>query len=354
MEDEISNIKKYVSKSNIEVLKCYKYIFKYFTKSYGGFIVSGLFFLCFSFTNAFFYSGFSKIKIYIFDLLQNYISTIFNSFSNNIMNPPRNIRQSQGDENGRKRGKTEIGKRGKLEVNQRKKTEIDKKRKIGNEKKRTISTRKSSKKAHNNYLSDKTIIPYDETDKNLDQNIHRIDKKRSSSKKIKTQINELDLDLESSNNSNSNTGKEKEYFKKEKEKKEYFYEFFESYLSPSIEEMKYYDALKYDKRNFCEIFFALITDNILIINTFCSSDPLKPLTVKIVIYLIYINLFFVINGLFYDENYISKIYHSEEETFFSFVPRSIERFFYTSSVSLIIRFIIQCFFVEEKKIKRIF
>ena len=171
-----------------------------------------------------------------------------------------------------------------------------------------------------------------------------------TSKKIKTQINEL----ESNNNSNSNTEKEKEYLEKEKENKENFSEFFESYLSPSIEEMNYNDALKYDKRNFCEIFYSLIEDKILIINTFCSSEPLKPLTIKIVIYLIYINLFFVINGLFYDEDYISKIYHSEEETFFSFVPRSIERFFYTSSVSLIIRFIIQCFFVEEKKIKRIF
>ena len=62
------------------------------------------------------------------------------------MNPPINIRQSQGDKNGRRRGKTEIGKRGKLEVNQRKKTEIDKKIKFGNEKKKTISSRKSTKK----------------------------------------------------------------------------------------------------------------------------------------------------------------------------------------------------------------
>ena len=129
MEDEISNINKFVIKSNIEVLKCYKYIFKYFTKSYGGFIVSGLFFLCFSFTNAFFYSGFSKIKIYIFDLLQNYISTISKSLSNNIMNPPRNIRQSQGDENGRKKGKTEIGKRGNSKSTKEKRQKLIKKEK---------------------------------------------------------------------------------------------------------------------------------------------------------------------------------------------------------------------------------
>ena len=65
-------------------------------------------------------------------------------------------------------------------------------------------------------------------------------------------------------------------------------------------------------------------------------------------------LYFVVNGFFYSEDYISQIYHSENENFFTFMPRSINRFVYTTIVSLLISFLMDCFFIEEKKIKGIF
>ena len=43
----------------------------------------------------------------------------------------------------------------------------------------------------------------------------------------------------------------------------------------------------------------------------------------------------------------------EEDSFFSFFPRSINRFIYSAIASYIISFIIDCFFVEEKKLKGI-
>ena len=76
---------------------------------------------------------------------------------------------------------------------------------------------------------------------------------------------------------------------------------------------------------------------------------------KIVIYLLYITLFFAVNGFFFSEKYISKVYHlKEEEKFFSFIPRSFDRFIYTMSVGYIIKFIINFFFVKEERMKRIF
>ena len=65
-------------------------------------------------------------------------------------------------------------------------------------------------------------------------------------------------------------------------------------------------------------------------------------------------LYFVVNGLFYSEDYISTIYHTENERFFSFFPRSINRFVYTTLVNVTISFLIDCFFIEEKKIKGIY
>ena len=76
---------------------------------------------------------------------------------------------------------------------------------------------------------------------------------------------------------------------------------------------------------------------------------------KLVIYFLYIDLFFIINGFFYSEEYISKVYHLEkEDKFFSFVPRSFRRFIYTFFVGTIIQFLIKCLFIEERRIKRIF
>ena len=76
---------------------------------------------------------------------------------------------------------------------------------------------------------------------------------------------------------------------------------------------------------------------------------------KIIIFILNIILYLIVNGLFFSESYVSEVYNLEgEEGFFDFFPRSINRFFYTTVVSLIVGFIVDFFFVEEKKIKGIF
>ena len=68
-----------------------------------------------------------------------------------------------------------------------------------------------------------------------------------------------------------------------------------------------------------------------------------------------IELYFVINALFYNEEYLSALFKSEEEdSFFAFIPRRINEYIYTSAVSGIISYLIGYFFVEEVKLKRIF
>jgi len=73
------------------------------------------------------------------------------------------------------------------------------------------------------------------------------------------------------------------------------------------------------------------------------------------LFLLNINLYFVVNGLFFSDEYISELFFSnEKETFFSYFPRSIGRFFYATLVGVIIGFIMDFIFVDEKKVKRIF
>lgn len=52
---------------------------------------------------------------------------------------------------------------------------------------------------------------------------------------------------------------------------------------------------------------------------------------------------------FFNEQYISLLFNStEEETFFSYIPRAYSRFFYCTLVGVIISIIIDCVFIEEK------
>ena len=81
---------------------------------------------------------------------------------------------------------------------------------------------------------------------------------------------------------------------------------------------------------------------------------MKPRTIKILLLILDIDLYLFVNALFINEEYVSQIFNSnKEEKFFSFIPRSMDRFLYTTLVGVILNYIIDCFFIEEKKIKGI-
>ena len=131
--------------------------------------------------------------------------------------------------------------------------------------------------------------------------------------------------------------------------------YFNEYLSTSVDDMEYDDAIVKDDRKFCEYFSETFKEKQTIANTFFAVDVLKTRTMKIIIFILDIILYLIVNGIFFSENYVSEVYNLEgEEGFFDFFPRSINRFVYTTVVSLIVGFIVDCFFFDEKKIKGIF
>ena len=86
-----------------------------------------------------------------------------------------------------------------------------------------------------------------------------------------------------------------------------------------------------------------------------KNDPLKTRFIKYIFFILDICLYFVVNGLFFGEEYLSLLYNLEEEdNFFSFFPRSIDKLFYTTIVTMVIAYVTDFFFVEEKKIIGIF
>ena len=120
--------------------------------------------------------------------------------------------------------------------------------------------------------------------------------------------------------------------------------------------MEYDDAIIKDKRTFCEYFAECLKEKQMIAFTFISSDPLKIRIVKIMLFILNFVLYFVVIGLFYSEEYIGELYYidKEDDGFFDYIPRNLEKFIYTTIVSIVISYIVDCFFIEEKKIKGIF
>jgi hypothetical protein len=130
--------------------------------------------------------------------------------------------------------------------------------------------------------------------------------------------------------------------------------YFEEYFETSVEEMEYDDAIRKDKRKFCKSFSDKLINEQIICNTFISHDPLKPRTIKIILFVLNFLLYFIINALFINDDYVSEVYNLKKDDFFSFIPRSVDRIFYATLINVLIDYIVDFFFVQERKMKRIF
>lgn len=135
-----------------------------------------------------------------------------------------------------------------------------------------------------------------------------------------------------------------EYIKKIKE-----------FLSPSFDETDFDDVISLDKRTFWKYFCEKFQNNQIFINAFCIHEMLRPRSLKLLVLAITIELYFVINALFYNEEYLSALFNSkEEDTYFSFIPRRLNQYIYTSAVSGFISYLMGYFFIDEIKFRRIF
>ena len=316
IEENINDVYQIISNSNLEVLLCIKYIFKNIDKSIGGFIISAFILVCIIFTIIFYLKDFKKMQNYITDLTENYIRYISVKTPNaEIINEEEIIKNNNN-----------------LAINKNEK--IKKRRSI------------------------KNLPPIEKKELKLEENKKKEEFQNRRNNDIYTS-NKLDLyskdlmiykkDIINDNRINDLNSKKEENSSDVKNK-----EFYLEYLTTSLDDLDFDDAIQKDHRSFFEYLCDSIVDKQIIVNTFYSSEPLNPISLKIVLFILTIDLYFVVNGLFYSEEYISEIYHTENEKFFSFIPRSINRFIYSTIVSIFISFLIDCFFIEEKKIKGIF
>ena len=315
-----------INDSNIAVLKCYKYFLKYFPKRYGGYITLVLMVAHIILTIIFFAYELDNIRKYIFNLTESYISYISPPV-NTIKNaPPPKKQKIDKNKNRQEKAKT-------MKINKENQNAMIFK-KINN-----INSQLRKESIRNSNI----LLTNNKSKSSSKDNLVSSFNIKHKKYKMKTNINsnEKIKQNEILNNLNTNNKINKEYFNE--------------YLATSIDDMEYDDAVAKDTRTFCNFFYETLKEKQRIANTFIASDPLKTRTMKIMIFILDIILYLVVNGLFFSESYVSEVYNLEgEEEFFDFVSRSINRFVYTTMVSIIVGFIVEFFFIEEKKIKGIF
>ena len=125
----------------------------------------------------------------------------------------------------------------------------------------------------------------------------------------------------------------------------------EEYLETELEDLSFEEVIERDKRTFDSFLVEKLKCDLLIVNIFLIKEPLRPKTIKILLFILNIDLYLIINALFMNEEFISDVFHSDKNNFFSFLPRCIDRLFHTTIVKVIVNYIIDFFFIEEKKIK---
>ena len=306
---------EFINTSNIFIVKCYKYIFKFIDDSIGAII--SLIYLCLNiiFTLLYYLYDLNQVKLYIYSLTEGYISYL-NKQKNG---PPK--RKSH-----------------KMSVNENiafKNNLIDKE---------TTSIK----------VDNSNVIIYNDKHKKIKSGTMKLNNKLK-----KGSLNSIKIP---SINKNKN-GKNQSITEKISKKDEEDYQnhnrkdtkFIEEYLATSLDDLEYDDAIAKDDRGFCQYFCEQFIEKQDIAFTFFTSDPILPRSIKILLFMFNLFLNFVINALFISDDYISILYHlDEDDTIFSFLVRSLDRLITTTIVGEVIEHIISFFFVQESKIKGFF
>ena len=344
VRESLEEITDMISDLNLEVLKCYKDVFNfyYFKRNIGGIVILVIIF--FETICVFFYHliSYENIRKNIYSLTERYILTKKNEEKKNNIKKNVKLKNNPPVKPQNKESRSKIIKNSKRKIIKKTKTINFGPKNLKSKTGINISKKNNNYNSFNSSKNENLL--YKSINKN-EKKIFLYNKKNN--KKHRTNKGK-------SINININIKKQKitNYINIQREK--ILDINIEEFLKTSYDSMDYDDIIDDDKRTFCQYFVEKIKNNQTIINSFFIFEFTKSKSIKILIFLLTIDLYFLINGLFYSDSYISKVFNStQKETTFSFVTRSTNRFVYSTIVGNIISFIMQFFTVEEINIKKV-
>jgi len=111
--------------------------------------------------------------------------------------------------------------------------------------------------------------------------------------------------------------------------------------------LEYDKALIYDKRSYFQYYWSLLKKKHLILFTFYPQNDYNLITLKISLFLLGFSLYFTINGFFFSDDSMHKVYI--DRGVYNFIYQ-IPQILYSSVVSTIINMILKKLSLSEKNI----
>ena len=348
--------------SNFMVVKCYKLVLTldYLLKNIGRIIMTGilginiiLIFVCIIIEK-------NKINVYISSILRNKIynrnkyktEKKRNSSQHSVKNKRNSTKRTKSFSKFRKKKSSESGppkKDNNVRKSKKAKTKKDQKGSKKNlykpKNEREIkSIKKDLKKSKKVLRQEKENSSIKKLNIKSDSNT-LISSKKSLNRKptINININKLNIKRVSTKSKSQNLSVSV-YQPKEKMLNE-----SKKYNSRELNSLSYQEALIYDKRSYFQYYGSLLMQKQLILFTFCPDDY-NLYSIKIVLFLLSFSLYFSVNGLFFSDDTMHKLY--EDKGAFNLLYQ-IPQIMYSTVVSAIINTVLKQLSLSEKNILKL-
>ena len=353
-----------IDNSNFKVMKCYKLAFKLkeFAENIGRIIMIIIIILFISLMLIYKFVSSKKLSLYLQEIIRQKLYMNSKENSNNIgskecityspsKQKKKNSKNKKPKEQNRRKSKkrntiiatgrnnppkkkySDLYLTSKDQIMNTKKEDsnINKKRKnsgIIRKKKRQSSIEEKNENNNGNYFSNASIP----VEKSSVITFH----KRNNSRNANT-VNLTKMKL-NTNKFLSDNKTEKENKNKDEVKE---------LNDEEINSLQYLNALVLDKRTYFQYYISLIKKKQLIIFTFFSSNDYNLLSLKISLFIVSFSLYLTINGFFFNDDTMHKIY--KDSGSFNLIYQ-IPQILYSSIISMIINMILKWLSLSEKDI----
>ena len=130
------------------------------------------------------------------------------------------------------------------------------------------------------------------------------------------------------------------YINKKDEKREDIYKNILKYTESELNDLSYIEALKNDKRTYCQYYWSLLKKKQLILFSFCPNKDYNSQIIKSFLFFFYYGSDFTVNALFFTDNTMHKIYVDSGSFNLNYqLPQILYSFIISSIINYIIEYL---------------
>jgi len=198
-------------------------------------------------------------------------------------------------------------------------------------------------------------VEYDILQKKIKKNSkHVIIISESMSKnKLNNNINTKSVNNDTSNKNKNKISVNENFVKKLVIEEKNLFENNEEYIKienlndQEINDLKYEIAINIDKRTYFEYYWSLLKKKQLILFTFCPNNDYNIYTIKVSLFLLSFGLYFTINGFFFTDDTMHKLYVNQGTYN---ILLQLPQILFSTVISAVINVILKMLSLTEKNI----